>query len=195
MSKPSRTFYRMAGQITVRPKEHPEVEIWLAPPDAQGRISAVAFSGKRQKPDFYVRFRNRTQADDYLTSYLQGIQQTQARRQERQAARQGGQHPFKVGDILTGSWGYDQTNQEVWGVTRTQGKRAWIRPLVCRDEGQSGQSNCLVPIKGKYLDKPEEMKIPQTYDGGKSWYIRCEYCTLRPWKGNALYETDSRFGH
>lgn len=193
--KPSREFFRMAGQLTVRPKECPEVEIWIAPPDATGKLSALAFSGKRQKPDFYVRFQNRANLDAYLSRYLDGIKQRQEYRQKQQAARKGGQHPFKVGDVLTGSWGYDQTNQEIWGVTRAEGKRIWIRPLACRDEGSEGQSNCLLPTKGKYLDKPEEMKIPQTYDGGQSWYVRCDCFTLTLWDGRALYETDSRYGH
>ena len=173
--------------------------VYFSSAEAGGRPCAIAYRLKRTKADWHHSFKTIEERDRYIAVWLEQISRNLAAQEERKAAqraaRHGGQHPFKVGDILTGSWGYDQTNQEIWGITRTKGKRVWIRPLACRDEGSSGHSNCLIPVKGKYLDKPEQMKIPQTYNGGESWYIKGECFSLSLWKGNALYETDSQFGH
>lgn len=37
--------------------------------------------------------------------------------------------PIKPGDILTYSWGYEQTNIDFFQVTRVTAKNAWIRRI------------------------------------------------------------------
>ena len=39
-------------------------------------------------------------------------------------------HDFKVGDTLVNTWGYDQTNQDFYIVTRTTPKSVWIAPVA-----------------------------------------------------------------
>ena len=69
-------------------------------------------------------------------------------------------HNFKVGDIVTNSWGYDQTNVDWYRVSRTTTNYVWLKPVhsaIQNDEGagpMSGQvaltlDENLQPIDGK----------------------------------------------
>lgn len=46
-------------------------------------------------------------------------------------------HPYKVGDIVNTSWGYDQTNVDFFVVTRVTAARVWVRKIA-RDYRETG---------------------------------------------------------
>ena len=85
---------------------------------------AVAFSGKRNKPDWNHTFKTEQQARDYIAKHAESRKRSEAFRAEQHAARynvRAADH-FKVGDCLHTSWGYDQTNVEFYKVVRVLAK-------------------------------------------------------------------------
>lgn len=70
---------------------------------------------------------------------------------EFQAAEAAYVHDYKVGDVLKGVWGYDQTNVDYFEVVAVVGKMLDIRPLqqAQKGDGYGGSSKC-VPLPGSY---------------------------------------------
>lgn len=113
---------------------------------------------------------------------------------------------LKIGDILQGSWGYDQTNQEFWqvvGLTKS-GKSVKVRKLQTqRVEGTEGFMSCSVlPLKDQFADRPrwedgewltdsnviETKRIQDGYNGNVSVKIH-DHCYLSLWDGKPKYES------
>lgn len=64
-----------------------------------------------------------------------------------------GQHPYKIGDILYQSWGYDQTNIDFFEVVGILPKSVKIRPISQKMVEGSGGFMCenVTPANGKYI--------------------------------------------
>ena len=126
--------------------------------------------------------------------------------------------PVKVGDIFSGSWGYDQTNVdffEVVAVTKS-GKSARIRPvqsmLLEDDQNDDFTSTHVVPMTGPYrwkswsvhlkdVEKGDLKRIQWSNwgsEGPRPYFTVGNYSgapVLRRWHGAALRETAAGFGH
>lgn len=163
-------------------------------PDTKGRVSAIAYAGKRNKSDWHFIFPNRERCEKCITEWLNGLRQSQERKAAACKAKAAWQHDLKVGDVLHGSWGYDQTNPEFYEVTELRGKRVVIRELCCETvEGSEGFMSCRTrPVPGSYCG-PEKVKVPQclTWDGSKtSTYVRLtDYCSLTKWEHETAYRS------
>ena len=100
--------------------------------------------------------------------------------------------PYKVGDILTGSWGYDQTNVDTYQVVKVKGKSVVIKAICQEMVGDSeGHMSCQVmPVKNAFRENAEEItKRPQTYNG-ENWYVKLNHsCHLRLWDGSSMYSS------
>ena len=70
--------------------------------------------------------------------------------------------PWKVGDILYTSWGYDQTNVSFYQVTRMVGKTMIeLRKISTSIVENSGNFTGLkAPNSGSYVGEPLRKKIP-----------------------------------
>jgi hypothetical protein len=88
---------------------------------------------------------------------------------------------LKVGDILSASWGYDQTNIEFYEVLRIKGSMVTVRELAqeCREDGfMCGQC---VPVPHKYVEREPEL----TRRIG-AYGLKISSCiTASPWDGQA----------
>jgi hypothetical protein len=91
-----------------------------------GAPCAIGYAGKASKPAFNHRYLTAKSRLALVTKWLQNEDRAQAYRDEKKAkekkAREEG-HDLQVGDVLTGQWGYDQTNVEYYQVTALIGKR------------------------------------------------------------------------
>jgi len=100
-------------------------------------------------------------------------------------------NPFKVGDILTGSWGYDQTNVEFWqviGVTKAGVKIQKVQRFMSKDDGHATR---VYATKDQFIGQPVSKRVSRDgyvklYDFG---------CYLRKWDGGGRYETSWGAGH
>lgn len=77
------------------------------------------------------------------------------RKAAKAAARKNFVNPFKVGDILHHSWGYDQTNCDFYQVVETKKASVVLRKIGSETvEGSEGFMSCsLMPVKDAFVEK------------------------------------------
>ena len=95
-----------------------------------------------------------------------------------------------VGDLLTGSWGYDQTNAELWQVVARSGRTVTIRP-VDGFVSNSGPSERVYPCKDQFAGDPVR-KVVTRFGSVKlfKWGVY-----LHKWDGGAMRQTAPNWGH
>lgn len=95
--------------------------------------AAMGFSGKRQKPDFHYHFKDVDRREIYIANYVTGVQQTAVAKRERatkrKAAAKAFVNPVKVADIFVSSWGYDQTRNYFYQVTKITKKMVYVKRI------------------------------------------------------------------
>lgn len=167
-------------------------EVFFSERERNGKTAycLIPFTGKAQKPEMnlygYYRSPEARQAalDNWLTNITASAQAKQARREARRAAV----CPFAVGDILSGSWGYDQTNIEYYRILAQRGRRVTLRELEHETIAGSEGFMCATVKPGEEFG-PEISRLAQTYDG-RGWYVKLhESCDLHPWDGRPDYES------
>ena len=90
--------------------------IWDLQVAGRTQYCAVVWTSNRQiKPALYSFYRTEAQREAAVTSLLNRAASVKIAKSERRAA-QNQAHDYKVGDILHGSWGYEQTNCEFYQV-------------------------------------------------------------------------------
>ena len=139
--KMTREFYISKGSHKVTDKNSTAVAYLAESERRPGVFFLTAFSGKRQKPDLNFSYKSRADAIKRLTSYFKSIQNAEARKREQQDARRAEAekgHGLEVGIILTGSWGYDQTNVDFFEVTRVTKKSVWVEQIGSQSATDAG---------------------------------------------------------
>lgn len=119
-------------------------------------------------------------------------------------------NPFKLGDILHHSWGYDQTNCDFYQVVGVKKASVVLRPIGARTvEGSEGFMSCsLMPEKDAFIEKrshalsqfdkpitpenPTILKRVSFYvqeDDSLKYYIPVPYGWCDLWKGKPEYSS------
>ena len=101
-------------------------------------------------------------------------------------------YDVKVGDILTGSFGYNMTIAEIYKVSKIVSAH-YIeiveigRTLVDSDRGGG---EYFTPDPEKVIGEPIKKKIvANRYSNDGSWYIKLnESCNLYKWSGSKIYQ-------
>lgn len=103
---------------------------------------ARAFRPKARKPDWAYLFKSDAELDRKIADWFESQRQHKKRVADRRAEEFAG-HNFKVGDIVTNSWGYDQTNVDWYMVKRTTRNYVWLTPVACApiEEESKGYSS------------------------------------------------------
>jgi hypothetical protein len=98
------------------------------------RPFAMIFGGKRSKPDSYYYYPSEEARDRAISEAIdRGRKDADSkadRRAKRRLARQIG-HGLEIGDLLKGSWGYEQTTVELWKVVNVRGALIEIQRVMC----------------------------------------------------------------
>lgn len=149
------------------PKDYTEIhridEVGAVVHASADGLVVIAFSGKRQKPDFHIRFGKKERAEQYVSDWLANLQKRVQEKAERREARKAAPNPLKVGDILRSMWGYEQTNIDYYEVTALIGKHTVEIREVSRqsEETQSMQGVC-VPVPGAYIGEPMRKRADES---------------------------------
>lgn len=93
-------------------------------------------------------------------------------------------HPLVVGDILTSSWGYDQTNVDFYEVTKVTPKQAYL----CKIGASRTDDLYLVPSPGKFIGEPSRHKVTVNGDGSV-WVSLNSYSGASLWNGEPKGDT------
>jgi hypothetical protein len=100
-------------------------------------------------------------------------------------------NPFKVGDILTGSWGYDQTNVEFYQVIAATKASVTIQKVSGFRSMDNGHQTRVYPAKDQlHGEKMRKIVSPDGYVKLYDWGVY-----LRKWDGGGRYGTSSGAGH
>lgn len=137
-------------------------------------------------------FRNESEQEKFIQDFKNKIVSWEARKAQRKIERKEAAKQFKndlkPGDILTDSWGYEQTNVEFYKVLDIKGSTVWIRELAHEVVGGSYQTHGMacnvLPSNCFIADAPIIKKIV------RSQYIKISECvSLSKWDGRACYKS------
>jgi len=160
-----------------------EIYTYITP---RGKPGAVAFMGKSQKPLWYNSFMGETPRDKYIQDTIDDRKKTLAYKQEQVDARKNFQHGLQVGDILVGSWGYDQTQTDTYEVVGLPSpKMVELREIAQK----SVSDDHVMPVPGKYVG-PVIRKAP-----GPGGARINSVVSVHKWDGKPLYVTPWGQGH
>lgn len=103
-------------------------------------------------------------------------------------------NPFAVGDILTGSWGYDQTNVEFHQVVSVGARSVVTRKIAPFMSSDNGYQTRVYPAKSQFVDEPTRRMVNRY---GRVSIVEHGWtmCSLDKWDGGGKYETSFGAGH
>lgn len=155
-----------SGGYTRDPRSTDYAEVYTCD---NGRLSAKGFIDTAGKPSFYYCFKDAAQRERHIIKFFASAQAHRDAKAARQARKKAFVPTLTVGQLMSGSWGYDQTNAELWEVTRLIGKStAELRRVKCRTvPGSEGfMSERIVPVKGEYCERTESV-IARIQEGNR----------------------------
>lgn len=167
--------------------------------NSKGHVSAIAFHGKANKPDWHYYFSNIEQRDNRIESYfkMRELHNASKEQYKREKAERIAESDIKAGDYFVTSWGYDQTNYDYLIVVRRTAKTAECRMVTPIYLRESGQSDAIMP--GTANGELFRMKISGK-DTLNGHYPYCENSYRmgyfsRTTLGTVHYQTNPIFGH
>jgi hypothetical protein len=152
-----------------------------------GKPAAAMFGGKRSKPDNQYYYRDETRRAEAIQQYFEGLEGDARRKEERKQKRQV-PNTLKVGDILDGSWGYDQTNVEFFQVVEVKGQYVMVRELcqiTDKNKSSGGMSDYRLPVPDAFTANSKPIRKKVQY--GNTVTFRC--FNLSPWGGDSRYSS------
>jgi hypothetical protein len=151
---------------------------------AAGKVMAIGFYGKADNPAFHYSFRSVERRAAYVAGWFKDRDASAARKKEeaaKKAAAMAKPHGLKVGDVLSGMWGYDQTNVEFWQVTKVIGKRSVeIRELCCESVETGFMSGNCVPLVDQFTKREPELRRVNELGSVKLFSWGCYLSKVEP---------------
>lgn len=105
----------------IKPLEKINAVVYTSDNPELGSYTATMYLRTALKPRFAYRFRTALQRDDYVAKEIKSLVEREQRKADERKARTAG-HTLKIGDVLSTSWGYDQTNVDFYKVVGLKGK-------------------------------------------------------------------------
>lgn len=149
-----REFYIPKGAAKVADKKSSAVAYLYE--GKVGRLYAMGFHGKADKPDFHYSFRTASLRETYVKQFFEGRQARDKMMAERQKKRTDFENPYKVGDLFKQSWGYEQTNINWFECVAVSGKMLTVREIAQETSQDGYMSGKCVPLPGQFLSPSYE---------------------------------------
>lgn len=157
-------------------------------------VSAIGYSGKSNRPDFYFKFPSLSRRNEYVAEYFDKKKKELKERQERSKLAATFKHNLKVGDIVYDSWGYDQTNIDFYEVVAVpSGKSVKIRKIkqTTIEHSPGAMSGSTSPVPGDFVkDEPEMLKRVKPGHNGRLLIGSCRGILSSgqcyPWEGKPM---------
>ncbi len=200
----TRDFYRPSASVNAVMQELPEVpgsEVYRY--ENNGHPVAMAFGGKRSKPDFHFRFPNEERREEKISEWASG-QVSRADSMKASRKERNKPHDFKPGQLFYCSWGYDQTNIDYYKLVELKGKTmGYIVPIgaktisskppqemVAPDPDYIREWDVLLRVDRDSAEKGKWKRLgPDGFSPSRHYHASpCEPETAR-------YETSSGWGH
>lgn len=102
-----------------------------------GRYGVIAYRDKAFRSDFHYTYKTDAEVDRKIEEFFNSIRQHKQAVANRRV-EYNKPHTFKVGEIVTNSWGYDQTNVDWYRVSRVSTHYVWLVPVCASLETAEG---------------------------------------------------------
>lgn len=158
--------------------------------ESKGVPYAIAYRGTAGRSEWHTRFRSFEQRSEYIEKWLTALTDRACARSALKEQRKAFRTEWKVGTVLSGSWGYEQTNVEFWQVVELSpsGKTAKIRELV--QDGLEGEYHYMtgksVPALNVFTGRERTVRV-QT--DGRHSHCHVDSCYLSEWDGRPKHWT------
>lgn len=153
------------------------------------RLIAIAVKIKSKarfpKPEFNYRFRGIEQMTEYINQFILNKQNILADRIERKEiikkTKEQMENPYKVGQILYDSWGWEQTNIDFYKVIETGKKSIKIQKIASKyakyqPSGNSPMSAYVVPDSDSVISEPIQKRlVVSVYNNTPRVYIKSNH--------------------
>lgn len=119
--------------------------------ERNGHYFAHAYRGKSVNTTMRYAFPTEAARARFMERFAASVAETNAARAKRRDARKAAGHSLRVGDILSASWGYEQTNVDYYQVTRATEKSVWVRKVAAQCEQTQHLAGHSVPVPGRFI--------------------------------------------
>jgi len=131
---------------------------------------AIAYSGKKSKPDFHYDLKTVERKDNYIQEYISSkekeIDEREAHKRKQKELLLKELNEIVPGKtIIYTSWGYDQTNVDWYLVTGIKGKTLTLQEIghdIHTSEGYSSMSGNATPNVKKIVGSEFKQSIRNT---------------------------------
>jgi len=150
--------------------------------DTVGKLcnfAVLVYGGRRSKADRHEAY----QTESHRQVFVDSVIRSHAKRVARRAKEKACVNPFNVGDILSCSWGYDQTNVDFYQVLAVTAKGLTMQEIEAEAVQGSGKGNFMsdscVPVKDKFVGEPMRKRV--------GFYDNSAYVTVNGYKSASLW--------
>lgn len=148
-----------------------------------GVLYGAGFSGTKARPDFHYKFISTEARDKYRAIWLEQLKAREDDRQARGMAAGETVNPFKVGDVLVSSWGYEQTNVDFYQVEAVTPCGVTVRKLLAENIEHSGDRGTCVPLVGQFNPSAKPVRARVKGLPGSDPHIRINHGLATVWNG------------
>jgi hypothetical protein len=150
-------------------------------------------SDKQINHDFHHNFgTDRERRDKWVNQWFDGLvrrSQNKQERKDKKAKLQDQPNPFKVGQVVVGSWGYDRTNVDFYVITEIRNKQVVIQKCGQEVVGNGGRGlDYVIACKDRLIGDPI-VKTVQWLGEGQA-YLSDKHTILTLWDGKKQCRTD-----
>lgn len=128
--------------------------------NTNGALYALAYSGRRNKPDFHYRYSNEQKREEAISNFFKRIETNSQYKKELKARQKELRGEFlekiQIGSLFATSWGYEQTNVEWYQVTNVKGCSVYLRQIAADITPNGYMSGDSKPVKDTFIG--EEFK-------------------------------------
>ncbi len=149
--------------------------------------NAVRIESKARipRPLFNYRFRSLEKMNNFCQEWInEKRQEAEAKKNKKSLLAQAAksEHPYKVGQIIYNSWGWEQTNIDFYQVVEVKPKSIKIRAITsayAKDQKCCGSMSAyVVPVKDDFKDEPQIKRVLlylSSTDNTPTFYIKAKY--------------------
>jgi hypothetical protein len=177
-------------------------EIEQSEEEINGQIWHIARCNKiapKSRMGYKAIFAYRFRTMDEMTKYINDFMATKTdykimkelEKTAKSEAKKNLINPFKVGDILVNSWGWEQTNIDFFQIVKVGPKSVTYREIgsdLTHSDGLSSMAG-YVMARRDYFIGDEVTKVLQCYGIGEKLtiYVPCKHGSISLWDGEKEY--------
>ena len=170
-----------------------EFQTWT---NEKGNPMLRVYKGESGKPVSHYYYHNEIGRQEAVERLKKSADAREKMMTDRKEARKNLVNSFDVGNILTSSWGYEQTNVDFYEVVEVTNKSVRIEKIGSSTiENNDSYGLRVVPNNswrsGNFMLK----RVSASADGKSSWIRLTSYSSAHKWDGTPQYETHPAYGH